>query len=205
VQDSGVYKITNVVNGKVYVGSSARELLRRIRGHLKDLNSGKHRNRHLQSAWNKYGKSKFVFSILERCAPNDCLTREQCWINLLKSSDQRYGYNLCPTAGSMYGYRHTEESKKKMADTQNRKLQDPNELARRKEVMNHPEVKARISASHKGKIISQSARQNMSKAISAAMTPELRNAFYGELPRNNGVTPKLWPSEASKPETSGLQ
>jgi group I intron endonuclease len=49
---AGVYWILNLVNGKVYIGSSV-DVENRLQNHKKDLIAGKHRNPYLQRAWNK--------------------------------------------------------------------------------------------------------------------------------------------------------
>jgi len=84
---SGIYKIINKVNGKYYVGSSNN-----IYGipngrwyqHKMHLKYKVHYNKHLQSAWNKYGESNFDFVIIEKCIKNDLLEREQYYLNTAK-------------------------------------------------------------------------------------------------------------------------
>lgn len=60
----GVYKITNLVDGKVYIGS-AKKLSVRLTQHLKSLNNNKHQNKHLQSAFNLHGTDNFNYEVLE--------------------------------------------------------------------------------------------------------------------------------------------
>ena len=61
---SGVYQIRNERNGKVYIGSTVR-FATRASQHLSRLRREKHGNKHLLSAWKKYGEASFVFEILE--------------------------------------------------------------------------------------------------------------------------------------------
>ena len=51
----------------------------------------------------KYGNSKFKLDILEYCAPEDCIKREQYYLDLLKPK-----YNILKIAGSSLGHKHTE-------------------------------------------------------------------------------------------------
>lgn len=60
----GIYTITCVKTGKVYVGQTGN-VRRRWGGHKWDLRKGKHRNAHLQRAWNKYGADAFIFAVAE--------------------------------------------------------------------------------------------------------------------------------------------
>jgi group I intron endonuclease len=111
---TGVYKIRNLVDGKVYVGSASLSFKGRESSHFSELKKGTHYNYYLQRAWNKYGQLNFVFEIIEECVPSLCLDCEQYWIDELKSANPEFGYNLSPTAGNCLGVRHTEETKRKV-------------------------------------------------------------------------------------------
>ena len=98
----GIYKIENTVNNKVYIGQT-KNFKNRWQHHKADLNRGDHKNIHLQSAWNKYGSDKFIFSIIEKCESNlnDC---EIYWIDKLNARNREFGYNIAaggnaPTLG----------------------------------------------------------------------------------------------------------
>lgn len=73
---SGIYKIENKVNGKVYIGSS-NSIKRRWQKHKALLRHGKHQNSHLQAAWDKYGEDNFSFSVIELLIPNIIKARLQ--------------------------------------------------------------------------------------------------------------------------------
>lgn len=64
LSEQGVYKITNIVTGKYYIGSS-KNVRARFYGHLSQLKNNKHHNKHLQSSFNTYGETVFVFEVLE--------------------------------------------------------------------------------------------------------------------------------------------
>jgi group I intron endonuclease len=115
--ESGVYQIRNLVNGKCYVGSS-KNLKRRKKEHFVYLKKGKNpkENKHLQNAYNKYGAENFTFEILEYCDENILISREQYYIDSLKSSDSTFGYNIRKIADSNFGVPCPEETKKILSE-----------------------------------------------------------------------------------------
>ena len=64
--NSGIYKITNITNNKVYIGSSVNISNREYK-HFWMLDKGIHDNEYLQKSYNKYGKDVFIFEIVEYC------------------------------------------------------------------------------------------------------------------------------------------
>ena len=100
--NSGIYLIKNNINNKVYVGSAAN-ITTRWNSHKSALNSQKHKNIHLQRAWNKYGATNFCFSVIELCDKKELIIKEQTQINKLKSANSLYGYNIAPIAMSSLG------------------------------------------------------------------------------------------------------
>lgn len=109
---TGVYCILNKVNGKLYIGSAAKSITKRLWTHRRLLALGQHLNSHLQSAWRKYGEKSFEFRIIESCSSDLCIEREQHWINYYQSFIRERGYNKSPTAGSPLGVVHSEETRK---------------------------------------------------------------------------------------------
>lgn len=79
---------------KVYVGSTGQGK-RRVLSHTRDLNHGRHSNSYLQRAWSKHGENNFTWYVVEECNEENLRTREQWWIDFLRSNDRRYGFNLC--------------------------------------------------------------------------------------------------------------
>lgn len=91
-----IYKVTNKVNQKVYIGQTSRSVERRWREHCHDSNSHKESRyfSHFHSAIRKYSPESFVVDIIEECN-NDLLDeRESFWIMYYKSNDKNNGYNL---------------------------------------------------------------------------------------------------------------
>ncbi len=58
----GIYTITNIIDGKKYIGQSAL-ISERFNSHKNDLAGNRHKNKHLQAAYNKYGPDSFVYDL----------------------------------------------------------------------------------------------------------------------------------------------
>jgi len=107
-----IYKITNIINNKVYIGSSASGFLRRKNIHVCDLSKNKHHSKKLQNRWNKHGKENFKFEVIEYCESSKLLEKEQYWINFYDSYHK--GYNATPIAGNCKGRPVSEETRLKI-------------------------------------------------------------------------------------------
>ena len=114
LNNSGVYKVTCLKDGKFYIGSSVN-IKGRFRYHKASLSLGCHKNRHLQKAWNIYGENNFRFEIIEYL-PDKKKTkeREQYWIDKTRCFDRKIGFNICPKVGSSFGVKRTEKFKNKI-------------------------------------------------------------------------------------------
>jgi len=80
---SGIYKITNLVNNKFYIGSSSC-FYRRWDRHMYLLKNNKHSSIYLQRAFNKYGAQNFKFEVIKLCGKDELLQCEQWYLDELK-------------------------------------------------------------------------------------------------------------------------
>lgn len=88
-----IYKITNILNNKCYIGQTIKNLNHRINRHF--YNASIKINHPLYDSINKYGKESFLIEVLETCDSLDNLNlREIHYISLYKSTDRNFGYNL---------------------------------------------------------------------------------------------------------------
>lgn len=109
-----IYKITNTTNNKKYIGQSVPDHNKRMTNHRYELNKGIHKNRHLQSAWNKYGGSQFLFEKIDFAKDFVELDQlEAYYIKKFKSNDRRYGYNI--RGGGQLVHICAEETKQKIS------------------------------------------------------------------------------------------
>jgi group I intron endonuclease len=122
----------------------------------------------------KYGIEKFKLEILEYCSPAKCIKLEQKYINLLKPE-----YNILKIAGSLLGFKHSEET---LANMRKRKLSEEHKAKILASITgknhplfntNRPEVtRAKISASMIG---IQKTEQHKAKISAALMGNSNRN------------------------------
>jgi len=153
---SGIYRWVNKENGKSYIGSSVN-LTRRFYQYYnsKYLLST---NMIICQALLKYGYSTFSLEILEYCEVKDVISREQYYLNLLQPE-----YNILENAGNLLGYKHSEESKKKISNSNSGKIHSE-------------ETKLKISNIFRGKILSEETKLKISNALSGDNNP-----FFGKI------------------------
>ena len=87
----GIYKITNKVNNKSYIGQSI-SIQHRWYQHIHD--SRPHKNSLIHKAIKKYGIDNFSFEVLEECPTELLNEREKYWINYYNTTDKNIGYNI---------------------------------------------------------------------------------------------------------------
>ena len=80
----GVYRISNIVNNKSYIGSS-KDIVDRWYQHKTSLLHKKHHSIKLQRAVNKYGIDNFKYEIIEECNMEMLILREQYYIDFFNS------------------------------------------------------------------------------------------------------------------------
>jgi group I intron endonuclease len=87
-----IYKSTNKINGKVYIGQTTQTLEKRIKGHIKE--SRIDNNRPFMLSINKYGSDNFTFEIIDTSNNIDELNEKEIyWIDFYNSISPN-GYNI---------------------------------------------------------------------------------------------------------------
>lgn len=89
---AGIYKITNQLNGKIYIGQSVRPNQRWLQ-HQSEVKMGRS-NTLLYNSMRKYGIENFTFEVIEECQNEELNEREIYWISYYDSFQN--GYNMTP-------------------------------------------------------------------------------------------------------------
>lgn len=92
---TGIYKITNKINGNAYIGLSIN-IEKRWKSHIERSQNehDKEYDKVLYHAFRKYGVDNFQFEILEECKPEELKDREIYWIQYYNTF--KHGYNATP-------------------------------------------------------------------------------------------------------------
>jgi group I intron endonuclease len=107
---SGIYIISSqLFPDRKYIGS-AKNLRARKKRHFRELATETHFNQKLQNHAHKYGIQDLQFQILLFCPKHALLFWEQRFINYY----QPY-FNICPTAGSRQGAKHSARTRTQIA------------------------------------------------------------------------------------------
>ena len=114
---SCVYTITNLVNGKIYVGYT-NDFNRRKVSHNRSLINNNHDNKYIQNEFNKKGNI-FKIEILEECEKEFLCSQEHYWATILNVHNRKFGYNLKSThpdnkVNGFKGKKHSSYTIKKM-------------------------------------------------------------------------------------------
>ena len=136
----GIYKIENLVNGKVYIGQSV-DIYARWVDHKKESQPKGKLNYPLYRAFRKYGVEHFSFEILEKCSEDELNDRERYFIEFYRSyikwensngynqtlgGEGTRGFGLNGDKNPMYGKHRTEEEKRKIREARKGKYSGEN-------------------------------------------------------------------------------
>lgn len=91
-----IYKITNKINGRCYIGQTSQNAKKRWKEHIKVYTNPKcyNYNYPLYKAFRKYGIKKFEFEVIEECEIQDLNKREIYWISYYNSYKEGYNQTL---------------------------------------------------------------------------------------------------------------
>lgn len=151
-----IYKVTNIVNGKIYIGQTITTLANRKRCHI---NSSKLANCscYFHKALKKYGEKNFIWEVLDHCNSKKELNEMEFHYIKQYNSFGVTGYNLTFGGEGSIGYKHSSINRAKMSDAS---FRSDNHVNRGKPLSE--EWRKRISEAQKGKVISEETRRKIS-------------------------------------------
>lgn len=202
-----IYRITNMANGKFYIGS-AESFARREWQHKYALRRNEHKNPHLQASWNKHGEEMFVFEVIEQIPEDqDQLAWEDKWLKDCVGKHDCYNVNTLATAPRLgivlsdnakgnisqgrkgkhagenhyrYGQTVSEEVRQKIGDAQRGKPKAPN---RKVSEAGRAKIRAAAEAGHyshwEGRNHTEEAKAKMRRPIYAILPDGTRRDFPG--------------------------
>ncbi len=136
-----IYKITNLINGKIYIGQTIRPIDIRWKAHYHERHLS---DRPICKALIKYGRENFKIEEICKASSREELDKlEEFWIIELKTMNPEFGYNA-RSGGNKTTF--SEETRKKMS------LAKKGKPSSKKDFSCSIETAAKISAANKGKI-----------------------------------------------------
>jgi hypothetical protein len=154
-----IYKATNTLNGKVYIGQTTRTLTQRKAEHINET----HRKYapYFHNALKKNGKENFTWEEIDRGNTQSELDqKEKYWIAYYKSNMSEHGYNLA-CGGKQFI--HSEKSKQKMSNSHKGKATGEKHYFFGKH--HTEETKEKLRQANLGKKRSPEHRRKMSEAL----------------------------------------
>lgn len=177
-----IYRITNTITQKSYIGQTKNSLKERWYHHCYDAFKRKNKNFKIYNAIRKYGTESWILETLENIEDINLLNeREQYWIKRYDTFHNGYNSTTGGDGGkivsletkekmskSRKGFKHSEESKLKMKLSHTGTIQTYETKQKKRKIMleNNPtkniNVRKKISEKKKGHIVSEETRQKIS-------------------------------------------
>src|SRR3990167_1200106 len=155
-----IYKATNKINGKIYIGQTITGLNKRVDKHFSD---SKYLDGLFCRALKKYGRDGFIWDTIDKAINNNILDlKEIYWIDFYKSTNKKIGYNILPGGNSRGSFKVSKETRKKLSRVLKGRVFTE-------------EWKKNMSISRKGMVKSYEWRKIMSEKNSGK-----KNPFYGK-------------------------
>lgn len=162
-----IYKISSLIKpDRFYIGSTYWFQHRKWR-HLRNIKLGCHPNKKIMNHADKYGVEDLIFSVIEIVESK----------NLLKDAEQRHidllnpWFNIQPTAFSNRGFKHSEETKRKMSEWQKGKPKSE-------------EIRKKLSESKKGHKWTEEQRAKFIQSRKGVKRPEFSDEWKANLSKS---------------------
>jgi group I intron endonuclease len=195
-----IYKVTNQINGKVYVGQTAGLLKRRKGDHVRKALAGS--PYYFHNAIRKYGPDVFVWEVMCLCLSKDEADKKECEFIKGLNTKFPFGYNLTDGGEGTVGFSPTKETREKISKAQKMYIQRTGNVPF-KGMKHSAESRAKITAAQmgkkrgphsaehnekirnalKGRTITEEQKAMISKALTGRRLPPERCAASGKAHR----------------------
>jgi group I intron endonuclease len=210
-----VYKITNKINNKVYIGITSKGVSARWKEHLYNAEHGCPFKLH--NAIRKYGKESFSIELVDFCNNWEELTeKEQYYISKYNSIQDEFGYNMTEGGDGTFGRQHTEETKDKIrqkalgreiTETTRLKLSEAGKVVTdaRKAYWESGQIgstrkKAVLQYTKEGNFIQEFSGVNEASRLTGIHTTTLSNALKRKNITESKVNPYIWVYKENYPD-----
>ena len=148
-----IYRVTNKLNNKVYIGQTINAFNKRKVQHLSDARRNVYPSYYFHKALRKYGEKKFTWEILHKNIKDFCTLDVLEQLEIIINDSFYNGYNMTMGGEGFHGYRHSEETKQK--------------------------IKLNNAKYWKNRIVPQEMRNKISNTLKGRYSGE-KNPFYGK-------------------------
>lgn len=212
-----IYKCTNRVNGKVYIGQTVNTLEYRRKKHLENARVMRY-DFYFYRALNKYGYKNFTWEVIDYAESRDELNmREVKYIKELRTTESKFGYNISSGGSNGNNFlgkseKEKEEIRKKISDKRksyyksnkhwnsglhwNEEVKNKISKGNLKREKDSFETRLKKSLSHKGRLLSQETKTKISLSNRGrTRTTECRSRMSIRMKGNNNCIGRVLSDE----------
>jgi len=178
-----IYKVTNKINNKIYIGQTSKQLKERQNSHIWSANNDS--SCHFHKAIRKYGINSFIWEIEDICNSVEELNEKEIFY-IKKYETLNKGYNMTLGGSGVSGYKLSNERKLAIGElSKNRRYKRTNEYKENMSKIMKGKGKGRKN--HNRLPLSQDYKDNMASALGGKLFYVLKdNSVIGEF--NNQAT-----------------
>lgn len=162
-----IYKITNIINNKIYIGQTTQSLNERWKRHNWECTI-KRNAMAITSAISKYGRDKFTIEEIDKANTLEELNEKEIFYISKYNSISPNGYNISPGGGNLI---MSKETRLKISKSHKDRWDKGFRISE--------ETRSKLSESHKGWVPSEETREKWRKAFSGKRPSE--NTIRGSI------------------------
>jgi group I intron endonuclease len=163
-----IYKLTNELDGKSYIGQTKRNINSRMAEHK--FSANKRQQSKVHAAIFEFGINQFSIRVLETCEDGLENQREQYWVSFYDTTNHDKGYNVAKGGRGNPGLEVSKETREKL------RILNKGFTAEAREIIRLKQIGRKLSESHAEIARSNGLRQSRS-ILQYSINGELLNEF----------------------------